>query len=228
MALDALTNLIRNNGGNNNNVINSASASAVVVPTTGNNSVNHNNNNPIETILIGKFRLLFNLLNVCNSSIQKSALNVISIVTRNNDCVNDIANTEVIGNLMLLLYNLQDYQSTILETLHSLMTTTKIVKESLNKGAVVYLLDLYCNSTVQQIRETCAELLARMCSDKLIGPKVRLTLSNFLPPIFADAMRDNPKASVNMFESIHEHPELIWDQDAKDRVCTTIAKLRRE
>lgn len=96
------------------------------------------------------------------------------------------------------------------------------------KGAVIYLLDLFCNSTNQNIRQTCAELLARMSLDKLVGPKVRLALGIFLPPIFADAMRDSPETSVTMFESAHEHPELIWDQDAKDRVCTVVARLRRE
>lgn len=182
----------------------------------------------MEIVLIGNFRLFFQLLNVSHVPIEKSALNVIAIVTRNNDCVNDIASSDVLGYLLLLLYTLQDCQPQILDVLHALMTTTKIVKEALSKGAIVYLLDLFCNSTSSQIRETCAELLARMCGDKLIGPKVKLTLAVFLPPIFGDAMRDSPEAAVNMFESIHEHPELIWDQEAKDRVCTTIAKLRRE
>ncbi|XP_044264022.1 dnaJ homolog subfamily C member 13 [Tribolium madens] len=186
------------------------------------------NNTGVELQCIGHFRLLFSLLNVSHSPIQKGALNVISVVTRNNECINDIAATEVLGYLLLVLYTIQDSQPQILDTLYALMSTTKIVKEALSKGAVIYLLDLFCNSTNSQIRLTCAELLARMSSDKLVGPKVRLCLGSFLPPIFADAMRDSPEASVNMFESAHEHPELIWDQEAKDRVCTTVARLRRE
>ena len=197
MALEALTNVIRNN-------------------------------TSVEMQSIGHFRLLFSLLNVTHSPIQKGALNVISVVTRNNECINDIAATEVLGSLLLVLYTIQDSQPQILDTLYALMSTTKIVKEALSKGAVIYLLDLFCNSTNSQVRLTCAELLARMSSDKLVGPKVRLCLGTFLPPIFADAMRDSPEASVNMFESAHEHPELIWDQEAKDRVCTSVARLRRE
>ncbi|KAF5295196.1 hypothetical protein FQA39_LY13201 [Lamprigera yunnana] len=197
MALEALTNVIKNNSG-------------------------------VELQCIGHFHLLFNFLSVSHSPIQKEALNVISIVIRNNECVNDIAASEVLGHLLLLLYTIQDSQFQILTTLYALMSTTKIVKESLTKGAVIYLIDLFCNSTNIQIRETCAELLARMNSDKLVGPKVRLALGIFLPPIFADAMRDNPQTCVHMFESAHEHPELIWDQEAKDRVCATVAKLRRE
>lgn len=42
-------------------------------------------------------------------------------------------------------------------------------------GAVIYLLDLFCNSKIPETRETAVELLARMMSDKLHGPKVNLT-----------------------------------------------------
>lgn len=197
MALEALTNVIRNNTG-------------------------------VEMQCIGHFRLLFSLLNVQHIPVQKGALNVISVVTRNNECINDIAASEVLSYLLLVLYTLQDSQPQILDTLYALMTTTKIVKEALSKGAVIYLLDLFCNSTNSQIRQTAAELLARMSLDKLVGPKVRLALGAFLPPIFADAMRDSPETSVTMFETAHEHPELIWDQEAKDRVCSVVARLRRE
>lgn len=186
------------------------------------------NNTGDEIQCIGHFHLLFGLLSVTDIAIQKGALSVISVVTRNNECINDIAAAEVLGHLLLLLYSIQDSQLQILDTLYALTSSTKIVKEALNKGAVIYLLDLFCNSTNPQIRERCAELLARMCADKLVGPKVKLVLSAFLPAIFSDAMRESPEAAVNMFESAHEHPELIWDQDSKDRVCAMMAKLRRE
>ena len=39
-----------------------------------------------------------------------------------------------------------------------------------------------------------------MMSDKIIGPKVKIILSKFLPAIFMDAMRDSAEASVHMFE----------------------------
>lgn len=39
-------------------------------------------------------------------------------------------------------------------------------------GAVIYLLELFCNSRNPQIREICAEILGKMTGDKLSGPKV--------------------------------------------------------
>lgn len=39
-------------------------------------------------------------------------------------------------------------------------------------GALIYLLDLFCNSTHPQVRTQTAELFSKMTSDKLVGPKV--------------------------------------------------------
>ena len=68
-------------------------------------------------------------------------------------------------------------------------------------GALIYLLNLFCNSQNPTVREETAGLFAKMITDKLVGPRVRIVLSKFLPVIFMDAMRDSPEASVHMFES---------------------------
>lgn len=93
-------------------------------------------NNPgIELQCIGHFRLLFGLLS-CNhfKLIQKNALEVISNVTKNQECVDDIAATEVIVHLLLALNTMKDSQLLALETLYALMSSTKIVKDALSKG----------------------------------------------------------------------------------------------
>ncbi|MGH0124511.1 UNVERIFIED_CONTAM: hypothetical protein FKN15_018998 [Acipenser sinensis] len=60
----------------------------------------------------------------------------------------------------------------VLETLYALTSNTKIIKEAMAKGALIYLLDMFCNSTHPQVRSQTAELFAKMTSDKLIGPKL--------------------------------------------------------
>jgi DnaJ family protein C protein 13 len=50
------------------------------------------------------------------------------------------------------------------------------------------------------VRAKAAELFNKMMADKLVGPKVKITLSKFLPTIFMDAMRENTEVSVYMFE----------------------------
>lgn len=92
------------------------------------------NNTGVEIQCIGHFSLIFGLLSVSHKEIQKRALDVISSVTKNHECVNDIAACEILGHLLLVLYTLPDQQISILEILYALMSTTKIVKESLCKG----------------------------------------------------------------------------------------------
>ena len=71
----------------------------------------------------------------------------------------------------------------------------------LSTGALIYMLNLFCNSQNPSVREQTAALIAKMITDKLVGPRVRIVLAKFLPHIFMDAMRDSPEAAVVMFES---------------------------
>ena len=124
----------------------------------------------------------------------------------------------------------------------------------------MYLLDLFCNSPNPGVRAKSAELFNKMMADKLVGPKVKITLSKFLPTIFMDAMRENPEVSVHMFEGrmvvilwhydcrlhepdgtsmfiwntlhcdfivgMHENPELVWNDESREKVCNVVKKER--
>lgn len=98
----------------------------------------------------------------------------------------------------------------------------------LKVGAVLYLLDLYCNANNPAVREATASLFGKMIMDKLRGPKVKITVMKFLPMIFLDAMQDSPEASVTMFESTHENPELIWNEEARSKVQSVVKELKEE
>ncbi|XP_032807043.2 dnaJ homolog subfamily C member 13 isoform X1 [Petromyzon marinus] len=187
-------------------------------------------NNPgTESECIGHFKLIFSLLRVQSAgSVQKLALEVINNVASNQECVNSIADSLVLANLLLLLHSLLSSRQLVLETLYALTSNTKIIKEAMAKGALIYLMDLFCNSTNPQIRSQTAELFAKMTSDRLIGPKVRIIMSKFLPSVFMDAMRDSPEAAVHIFEGMHENPELIWNDNARERVCSTVRDMTLE
>ena len=93
----------------------------------------------MEIQCIGHFRLLFGLLSLDSCKpIQRGALNVISSVTQNQECVNDIAASDVLVPLLLTLYSVPDAQVTTLEILYALMHTTKIVKDALAKGEHIH------------------------------------------------------------------------------------------
>ncbi|XP_058409068.1 dnaJ homolog subfamily C member 13 isoform X1 [Diceros bicornis minor] len=178
---------------------------------------------------IGHFKLIFSLLRVHGAGqVQQLALEVVNIVTSNQDCVNNIAESMVLSNLLALLHSLPSSRQLVLETLYALTSSTKIIKEAMAKGALIYLLDMFCNSTHPQVRAQTAELFAKMTADKLIGPKVRIILMKFLPSVFMDAMRDNPEAAVHIFEGTHENPELIWNDSSRDKVSTTVREMMLE
>ncbi|KAG7231239.1 hypothetical protein INR49_012070 [Caranx melampygus] len=198
MALEALRNVIKNNPGS-------------------------------ESECIGHFKLLFSLLRVHGAGrVQQLVLEVVNTVTSNQECVSNIAESLVLSNLLLLLHSLPSSRQMVLETLYALTSNTKIVKEAMAKGALIYLLDLFCNCTHPQVRTQTAELFSKMTSDKLVGPKVRLTLMRFLPGVFMDAMRDNAEAAVHIFEGTHENPELIWNDSSREKVSTTVREMMLE
>uniref|UniRef100_A0A8C7E5M7 DnaJ heat shock protein family (Hsp40) member C13 n=1 Tax=Naja naja TaxID=35670 RepID=A0A8C7E5M7_NAJNA len=191
------------------------------------NVIKHNPGSECECI--GHFKLLFSLLRVHGAGqVQQLALEVVNIVTSNQDCVNNIAEAVVLSNLLALLHSLPSSRQLVLETLYALTSNTKIVKEAMLKGALIYLLDMFCNSTHPQVRSQTAELFAKMTTDKLVGPKVRIILMKFLPSVFMDAMRDNPEAAVHIFEGTHENPELIWNDNSREKVSTTIREMMLE
>ncbi|XP_054717127.1 dnaJ homolog subfamily C member 13-like [Uloborus diversus] len=197
MALEALRNVIRNNPG-------------------------------VEMQCIGHFKLLFSLLRLDNcTKVQALAIDVIASVTGNQECVNDIAASDVLVYLLLVLHSFQ-YSITVLETLLPLMSNGKLVKDAMAKGAVIYLLNLFCNATNPTVRELTAGLLAKMTSEKLFGPKLRIVLSKFLPTLFLDAMKDSPEAAVHMFEGVQENPELIWNDESRERLCSIVQSLANE
>lgn len=157
-------------------------------------------------------------------AVKALALDVVSLVSRNKDCVTEIAAAEILGLFLVAVRDpqLADRQERVLETLSGLLNAQRLVKEAQQKGAVCYLLDLFVSSRTVPIRELCAELLAKMTADKLTGPKVRISCAKFLPGVFLDAMIESPATAVTMFESTQEHPELIWNERTRDRVTAAI------
>lgn len=82
---------------------------------------------------------------------------------------------------------------TILKALIALVSNGNVVKGMIDFGGVIYVLHIFCDEKSQtpSIRALAAELLAKLQNDKLSGPRCTRLITKFLPPIFADALRDN-------------------------------------
>ncbi|KPJ10468.1 DnaJ-like subfamily C member 13 [Papilio machaon] len=180
----------------------------------------------VEIQCIGSFGLIFGLISGrAWSNLREAALGAALAASGVRECVEDVAACGVLGHLLPLLAD-RVPPVNALSTLAALLASTAIVREALAKGAVIYLLDLFCNSKVPEMRESAAELLSRMMADKLHGPKVRLTICRYMPGVFADAMRESCAGALQAFDGSHEHPELVWSDDARRNVQAHIAHLR--
>lgn len=169
------------------------------------NVIRHNDG--VEIQCIGHFKLLFMLLRLSTSpQLQSLTLEMLISVTANQNCVNDIAASEVLINLLLVLYSFNAGQQLALDCLYALSSHSRIVKDMVTTGGLLYLLNIFANGQLPNIRQKSAELFAKLLADKLTGPRIRLILQRFLPPLFMDAMKDNAEASVITFEGTHENP----------------------
>lgn len=99
------------------------------------------------------------------------------VCSANRKCVANIAEAQVLPYLLMVTFTLPSCRPVAMETLHALMANTSIVKEAMQKGALIYMLDLFSNSQNPIVREQAASLFSKMMSDKLIGPKVGFSLA---------------------------------------------------
>jgi DnaJ family protein C protein 13 len=139
------------------------------------NVIRHNDG--VEIQCIGHFKLLFTLLRLSSSPlIQSLTLELLISVTANQNCVNDIANVEVLVNLLLVLHSYTAGQHLALDCLYALSSNSKIVKDMVLTGGLLYCLNIFSNGNLPNIRQKAAELFAKLLSEKLTGPRIRLIL----------------------------------------------------
>lgn len=204
----------------------------------------------VEIKCIGYFKLLFSLLKINQlPNVQMMALNAIKNLTSNARCVTDIADSGVIVYLWMVLFTSRQVTASnspnksnnnnseeqpvtramfILDALFPLIANSKLVKETIACGGLVYLVDLFCNCTDPDIRLRSADLMARLTGDKLSGFQACLILNRFLPMIIVDAMKNSTKDALNLFDNNQENPELIWNSGIRDYISVNTSKLAQE
>ncbi|VDK89027.1 unnamed protein product [Litomosoides sigmodontis] len=150
-------------------------------------------------------------------------LQLISLSSSNRECVADIAGSSQLPLLFSLILQNHSFIPTVLSTMITLASNTKIVKESLEYGCLLHILSVFFNDQFDPAtRILAAELLAKMQADKLTGPRWSRFIMRFLPPIFTDVLRDSPQTALSMFDSTHENPELIWNGAIRSNVKNVV------
>ncbi|CAD5210525.1 unnamed protein product [Bursaphelenchus xylophilus] len=186
----------------------------------------------IEILLIGHFQLIFDYLRLNHlQNVQILALSVISKAANNKECVNDISCTVQLPLLLLLLVKNPSAADRILRTLIALSSNGTVVKNLLEFGGLLYLLHILMQQKGDQNEENrllVAELLAKLQADKLSGPRWSRFIIKYLPPIFADSLRDSPANAIRMLDSNTENPELIWNDTIRANVRQQVGQSLQE
>ncbi|CDW59479.1 hypothetical protein TTRE_0000781401 [Trichuris trichiura] len=90
-----------------------------------------------------------------------------------------------------------------------------------------FLLKLFCCHETLSVRENAGYLLVKLQSDPLHGPRWTRFVGNFMPPVFADMMREALEDSINLFDSQTETPELIWNKQMRMSVCQSVCEMEQ-
>lgn len=195
------------------------------------NLVQHNAG--LEPYFIGCFRTMFSFLRWTEEkSVQTMALQFIMTLSTNKECINDIAQSNVLFYMLLMMVvdrKINESSSrmylNLLDTLISFTSNSDIVKEGMAKGLLPFALNLYIVQHNFAVREKSIQLLAKMSNDKQNGQHVTWLLSQYLPNLFLNAMRDAPQNAVNLFDQNQENPELIWTDEHRSKLCAHMEQL---
>uniref|UniRef100_A0A8D8RF25 DnaJ homolog subfamily C member 13 n=1 Tax=Cacopsylla melanoneura TaxID=428564 RepID=A0A8D8RF25_9HEMI len=178
------------------------------------------NNTGLELQCIGHFSVFPALL-----CLGEVTLRFLSTVSRAHDVIADMTLTPgLVTRLLMTLHDAPAPQTLelTLDALTPLVSHASTVKEMLARGGYLFLLDILCNCAQVSLRVRGAELLARLCNDKLSGPRVRLALDHFLPPTLTDSLREAPASSIGLFDSEQENPELLWNQNQRVQLQSNV------
>lgn len=148
----------------------------------------------IEILLIGNFNVIFDYLRLNHiPKVQVLTLQVISKAANNKECVSDIASTIQFPIFFNLLVRVPAVNDSILKTLIAISSNGNAVKALLEYGGLLYFLHILFKDETKNdtTRVLTAELLAKLQSDKLTGPRWTRFLNMYLPPVFADSIRDS-------------------------------------
>ncbi|KJE90900.1 DnaJ domain-containing protein RME-8 [Capsaspora owczarzaki ATCC 30864] len=187
------------------------------------------NNQGAEKQTLAHYDLLFSFFRLVEDpEVQRAALLLVGAIVANKDCVTAISEANVLVDLVLLFEFLPGCHESILTTLHALASKPKIVADCITRCVVIHLLHIFSSSKRGSAREEAASVIVKLVSDKLHGPKVAIIISKFIPAIFVEAMRESVETAIHMFEGVHENPELIWNDDARNKVKQFLVTTKAE
>ncbi|VDM00385.1 unnamed protein product [Schistocephalus solidus] len=115
----------------------------------------------------------------------------------------------------------------MIEFLNHVIVVNDLLKEVVYTGGLVYLLEVIATSEARDVRQAAVGFLSRCLANSQVGRRIQALLCQFLPAIFPETIRDTPEAFLPLFESDHQNPELIWNQNCRDQLTDAVTDMSR-
>eukprot|EP00727_Mastigamoeba_balamuthi_P010951 m51a1_g6479 hypothetical protein (2880) ;mRNA; r:107787-117893 len=162
----------------------------------------------------------------------RAVLEVLALLTKNNDCLDAIAESGATGHLFPALHAAPGGAQTVElanAVISSMLGNSKLVASALAQGGLLYLLKVFASATERGAEITprvhSALAIAKMSADLAHGSRVHILFARLAPPAFLSAMRQDAEAAVHMFEATHENPELIWNNNTRAQLREALDRL---
>ncbi|KAH8857142.1 DnaJ likeubfamily C member 13 [Schistosoma japonicum] len=104
----------------------------------------------------------------------------------------------------------------LIQTMEHLISSSLLLKEFIYSGGLIYLMELICHSSKQQIRHAAVHLISHCLTNKQFGRRIQAIMKQYLPSVFVDTIKDQPETFLALFDADHENPEVIWDSNMRN------------
>ncbi|VDP15686.1 unnamed protein product [Soboliphyme baturini] len=184
----------------------------------------YSSNAGLETVTVGYFRSLFRLLTIgSDADCWKLAIQLLLVVTQNENCVADIAqSTEWFPCLLTLAISTSESISAVFQLCMNLVSNARMTSDFLERGLFVVIMHVICISNHADRRLLAVRLLLKLQLSKLHGPRWTKLLQTMLPTIFVDTMQESGEAFLKLFDDTSENPELIWNPQIRTEVVNAL------
>ncbi|MEN2499616.1 MAG: receptor-mediated endocytosis [Marteilia pararefringens] len=173
--------------------------------------IQHNIKNAVSVNIIQTLHLIFSTSTALDTLASYYCLgHLISIITT---CMN----LDSIDTLMQCLIMIE-----------KVIGSTKMLGELFNKGLFIHLIYYFTKPNADfPTRRKILELISFSMKDKLIGPKITIFLPKLIPKIFVFAIEDACESCIGLFDRDHETPEMLWNQEIRQKTFDIMTKLHK-
>lgn len=90
-----------------------------------------------------------------------------------------------------------------------LISSSLLLKEFIYAGGLIYLMEIICQSSQQQIRYATVDLISHCLINKQFGRRIQAIMNQYLPNVFVDTLKDQPETFLALFDG-KLYPQCVY------------------